>query len=100
MSLTPFTSQLGKQRAAHLLRRCCWGGSLSEINEFASYTALEAFDKLTDEIIPDPILPIDARGNGQSYITQVDGNYVQNESSGSNENQTRIQQHHHEIGLK
>jgi len=98
MPLTEFSGTLGKQRAAHLLRRCGWGGTIPEIDEFASLTATQAFDRLTDDDIPDPILPVD--GNGDPYVLlDQEGNYVKNPASSRRANQVGTQQHHHETGL-
>ena len=98
MPLTEFNEPLGLQRAAHLLRRCCWGGKITEINEFSSLTAMEAFERLTEEDIPDPILPPDPRSSDGSYISRVDGKYIHNNDA-SNEAQAIVLQWHHETAL-
>ncbi|MEO1255802.1 MAG: hypothetical protein AAFY41_13110, partial [Bacteroidota bacterium] len=93
MPLTQYTGILGRKRAAHLLRRCCFAGTTSEIDEFAGLTAQQAFDRLTDLNIPDPILPVDNRAEGGfqpgvSYIHQVNGDWV-GRSGGSRAAQAR-----------
>jgi len=45
-SLTPITGPLGKQRAAHLLRRATMGPTLQDISTFSSYTSQAAFTYL------------------------------------------------------
>ena len=45
-SLTPITGTLGKQRAAHLLRRATMGPRLQDIAAFSSLTAQAAFNAL------------------------------------------------------
>lgn len=98
MPLTEYTLAMGVQRAAHLLRRCGWGGKIDEINEFASLTPARAFDKLTDPDIPDPILP--AEGESRlSYVALENGNYIKNPESPRNENQNSVFQWHHEMAL-
>ena len=59
MPLTEFTGTLGRKRAAHLLRRTCFGGSLLEIDSFAALTPAQAVQQLFNDSLPDPSLPID-----------------------------------------
>jgi hypothetical protein len=54
MSLTPLNEPLGRTRAAHLLRRACFGASIKEIDAFALLTPSEAFDKLYLTDLPVP----------------------------------------------
>ncbi len=68
MPLTELTGPLGKKRAAHLLRRTCFGGSIAEIDEFSLLTPSEAVQRLFDSDLPDPVLPLE-RATGQEWIT-------------------------------
>lgn len=68
MPLTPITGPLGQKRAAHFLRRSCFGASVGEIDAFANLTASEAFQLLLRNDLPDPPLPIDPL-TGQEWIT-------------------------------
>ncbi len=67
MALTPLSGQLGKKRAAHLLRRACFGATLAQVNEFAGYTAQEATAKLFIADLPVPPLPVDPI-TGQEWV--------------------------------
>lgn len=58
MPLGNLSGVLGKKRAAHLLRRACFGASITDIELFAGLTAQEAFDRLVIDL-PDPTPPID-----------------------------------------
>ncbi|MEQ9402738.1 MAG: DUF1800 family protein [Cyclobacteriaceae bacterium] len=69
MPLTELTGPLGKKRAAHLLRRACFAGTVSEIESFALLTPAQAVQQLFDAALPDPVLPIDPL-TGQEWITQ------------------------------
>lgn len=68
MPLNVLTSTLGKKRAAHLLRRTCFGGSIAEIDAFASLTPAQAVAQLFTSGLPDPTLPIDPL-TGNEWIT-------------------------------
>lgn len=68
MPLTALTSALGKKRAAHLLRRTCFAGSITDIDAFAALTPSEAVDQLFNATLPDPVLPIDPL-TGNEWIT-------------------------------
>lgn len=68
MPLNVLTSTLGKKRAAHLLRRTCFGGSVTEIDSFASLTPTQAVAQLFTTGLPDPVLPIDPL-TGTEWIT-------------------------------
>jgi uncharacterized protein (DUF1800 family) len=57
-SLSPITGPLGKQRAAHLLRRATMGPTLQDITTFSSYTGQTAFNALVQND-PSPAFPID-----------------------------------------
>ena len=59
MPLNSLTEPLGRKRAAHLLRRACFGASPSEIDTFAALTPAEAIASLFNSDLPDPALPID-----------------------------------------
>jgi len=59
MPLTALTGPLGKKRAAHLLRRTCFGGTVQEVNTFANLTPSEAIEKLFDPDIPNVGFPVD-----------------------------------------
>ncbi|WP_424962229.1 DUF1800 domain-containing protein [Ekhidna sp.] len=68
MPLNELTSALGKKRAAHLLRRACFAGSIAEIDSFAALTPAQAVDQLFNATLPDPVLPIDPL-TGNEWIT-------------------------------
>ncbi|MEL7006719.1 MAG: DUF1800 family protein, partial [Bacteroidota bacterium] len=68
MPLNPLTEPLGKKRAAHLLRRTCFGASPSEIDSFAELTAQEAIASLFDNTLSTPPPPIDPL-TGIEWIT-------------------------------
>lgn len=57
-SLSPVSGLLGKQRAAHLLRRATMGPRIQDINAFASMTAPAAFTALVQND-PIPAFPKD-----------------------------------------
>ncbi|CAD5252000.1 MULTISPECIES: DUF1800 family protein [unclassified Imperialibacter] len=67
MALTPLSGTLGKKRAAHLLRRACFGATLTQVDEFASLTAQEAIGRLFMTNIPEPPLPVDPL-TGQEWV--------------------------------
>ncbi|MDH5609799.1 MAG: hypothetical protein OEY56_09985, partial [Cyclobacteriaceae bacterium] len=67
MPLTPLNGVLGKKRAAHFLRRTCFGGTVAEIDEFANLTAPQAVARLFDPTLPDPATPIDP-AIGQEWL--------------------------------
>ncbi|MEO9870016.1 DUF1800 family protein [Ekhidna sp.] len=58
MPLTQLTGTLGIKRAAHLLRRACLGGSKTEIDTFATLTPTEAVQRLFNNELPDPGIPV------------------------------------------
>ncbi|WP_462247455.1 DUF1800 domain-containing protein [Ekhidna sp.] len=68
MPLNELTSTLGRKRAAHLLRRTCFGGSVSEIDSFATLTPAQAVAQLFNNDLPDPTLPVDPL-SGTEWIT-------------------------------
>ena len=68
MPLNELTSALGKKRAAHLLRRTCFAGSINEIDAFATLTPAQAVDQLFNATLPEPVLPIDPL-TGNEWIT-------------------------------
>ncbi|SNS60593.1 Protein of unknown function [Ekhidna lutea] len=68
MPLNALTGTLGKKRAAHLLRRTCFGGSITEIDTFATLTPAQAVAQLFNTELPDPVLPIDPL-TGSEWIT-------------------------------
>jgi len=57
-SLNEFPGDLGRTRAAHLLRRATFGPTIADIDQFAAYTATEAMDRLK-LANPAPLPPID-----------------------------------------
>lgn len=59
MALNPLNEPLGRKRAAHLLRRACFGGTKAEIDEFSSLTPQQAIEQLFQGPLPDPQPPID-----------------------------------------
>ncbi len=68
MPLNALTSTLGIKRAAHLLRRTCFGGTITEIESFAALTPTEAVQQLFNNELPDPSYPIDPL-TGLEWIT-------------------------------
>ena len=58
-SLNEITGVLGRTRAAHLLRRCTFGPTISEIDQFAGLSAAAAMTLLLDDSAPDPSPPLD-----------------------------------------
>lgn len=65
------TGILGRRRAAHLLRRTCFGGSIAEIDTFSNYTAEQAvevlFNSLNATTLPEPAVPVEAE-TGTEWI--------------------------------
>ena len=75
-SLTPITGPLGKQRAAHLLRRATMGPTLQDISTFSSYTSQAAFTALLQND-PSPAFPIDPNtGSDWIYPNVPDPNQI------------------------
>ena len=75
-SLTPITGSLGKQRAAHLLRRATMGPTLQDISTFSSYTSQAAFTALLQND-PSPAFPIDPNtGSDWIYPNVPDPNQI------------------------
>lgn len=75
-SLTPITGPLGKQRAAHLLRRATMGPTLQDISTFSSYTSQAAFTALLQND-PSPAFPIDPNtGTDWIYPNVPDPNQI------------------------
>jgi len=66
-SLTKISGVLGSTLAAHLLRRATFGPTLSQIDQFAGYTADEALDLLLDDSAEDPLPPLDSV-TGQTWV--------------------------------
>ena len=58
-SLTEITGVLGRNRAAHLLRRATFGPTIPEIDQFAALTATQAMALLLDDAAEIPLPPID-----------------------------------------
>ena len=73
MPLNVLASTLGTKRAAHLLRRTCLGGSIAEIDAFASLTPTQAVEQLFTTGLPDPVLPIDPLTGNEWITTGVAG---------------------------
>lgn len=75
-SLTPITGPLGKQRAAHLLRRATMGPTLQDISTFSSYTSQAAFTALLQND-PSTTFPIDPNtGSDWIYPNVPDPNQI------------------------
>ena len=68
MPLGKLTESLGKKRAAHLLRRACFGASIADIDQFSNLTPQEAFERLYTDL-PDPTPPIDPATGREWVIT-------------------------------
>jgi uncharacterized protein (DUF1800 family) len=71
MPFTELTEVLGRKRAAHLLRRTCFGGSIAEIDEFAQLTPRQAVERLFQTNLPTPAEPIDTATNATWMTTGV-----------------------------
>ena len=78
MPLNELTIPLGRKRAAHLLRRTCFGATVQEIDAFALLTPAEAVQQLFATDLPDPVLPIDP-ATGLEWITTGNTGSEQNE---------------------
>lgn len=75
-SLAPITGSLGKQRAAHLLRRATMGPRLQDINAFSGLTAQAAFNALVQND-PIPAFPKDPNtGTDWIYPNAPDPNQI------------------------
>ena len=68
MPLPSYAGTLGVKRSAHLLRRAAFGGTMTDVDAFATLTAPAAVGSLFGNSIPDPVLPIDPLTN-QEWIT-------------------------------
>lgn len=68
MALSPLAGVLGKKRAAHLLRRTCFGATPSQVEEFAALTAQEAVSRLFHSGLAEPARPVDPL-TGVEWIT-------------------------------
>lgn len=64
-SIDPHSGPLGEKLAAHLLRRTTFGPNINQIKEFANDTPAQAFNKLTESLVP-PSPPVDAQ-NGNPW---------------------------------
>lgn len=69
MPLTSFTEVLGPTRAAHLLRRATFGPSAEQIEQFALLTPQEAIPLLFDDLVPDPVQPINPETGEEWLLT-------------------------------
>ena len=58
-SLNELAGNLSRSQAAHLLRRCTFGPTISEIDAFTGLSASAAMAQLLDDTAPDPLPPID-----------------------------------------
>ena len=66
-SLNPISGVLGRERAAHLLRRSTFGPTLEEIELFSSLTVDQALDLLLDDSAEDPLPPQDP-ATGSTWV--------------------------------
>lgn len=69
MPLSNINGKLGINRAAHFLRRTCFGGSIQEIDRFAKLTAKEAVAELFNNDLPQPNEPLDPL-TGKSWVSE------------------------------
>ena len=67
MPLNPLSGQLGRKRAAHLLRRATYGPDRNQIDQFSGLTAQQAVNLLFDNTLPDPPLPVDT-ATGMEWV--------------------------------
>ena len=58
-SLLEHTGLLGRNHAAHLLRRTTFGPGITEIEQFAAYTPVAAVTLLLEDSLENPLPPID-----------------------------------------
>ena len=61
-SLNPISGVLGRERAAHLLRRTTFGPTLEEIEQFSALTLTQALDILLDDSAENPLPPLGPDG--------------------------------------
>ena len=71
-SLTEITGVLGRNRAAHLLRRATFGPTIPEIDQFAALTATQALALLLDDTAVNPLPPIDLL-TGSTWVDPAPG---------------------------
>jgi uncharacterized protein (DUF1800 family) len=74
MPLDPLNEQLTPKRAAHLLRRATFGGSMTQITTVGNMNSSAAVDMLFDTVVPQPAPPIDLKtGTEWVYAGFQDG---------------------------
>ena len=66
-SLNEYKSILGRQKAAHLLRRCTFGPNMDQIAQFENLTPTQALSILFESAAENPIPPVDPK-TGQSWV--------------------------------
>ena len=65
-SINEITSNLDRTQATHLLRRCTFGPTISEIDSFVGLSAAAAVDLLLNDAAPDPLPPLDPATPGST----------------------------------
>lgn len=69
MPLPPHGGPLDFRKAAHLLHRATFGPTKDQIDDFAILTAAQAVDRLFQQPLPDPSLPIDPETGTEWVLT-------------------------------
>ena len=85
-SLDELAGLLGRNRAAHLLRRATFGPAIPDIDRFSNYTAAEAVDLLLQDSAENPSPPVDPL-TGETWVdpTGLNGPPRASETGGNSE---------------
>src|SRR5688500_4800518 len=68
MPLLEFEEELGKKRAAHLLRRATFGATKQQIDDFAGRTPANAINELfRQSLAPEPPSPVDLKTGSEWF---------------------------------
>lgn len=71
MPLPEYSGTLGFNRAAHLLRRASFGATKQQIENFAALTPQQATTLLFNQVLPDPVLPVDPDTNQEWAVSGI-----------------------------
>lgn len=85
-SLNEFAGLLGRDRAAHLLRRATFGPAIPDIDQFSNYSAAEAVELLLEDAEGTPAPPVDPL-TGETWVdpTGASGPSHASEGNGNSE---------------
>ena len=83
-SLTKISGVLGRKHASHLLRRATFGPTISQIDQFAGYSADEAMNLLLDDTAENPLPPVDTV-TGQTWVDPTGISGPERAGSGNSE---------------